>query len=139
MRLEPCLGAADYLVQPGGLGVKLQLGLALHLPDPRYRRETVAVNGLPDAFLLHKGQCVHYGKELADVVSAEDGAVMEHLRARGKVYAAVLHLARIAAARRVYGQCVGRNLGRQRQNGIVSIIWRVDDSFLHGLVGVYAQ
>ena len=112
MRPQPRLGALDYLVQPGSLGVKLKLGLALHLPDPRYGREAVAVDGLAQPFLLHKGEGVDYGEELPDVVRAEHGAVMEHLRPRGKVYAAVLHLARVPAARRVNGDGVGRNVRR---------------------------
>ena len=139
MRPQPRLGALDYLVQPGSLGVKLKLGLALHLPDPRYGREAVAVDCLSQSFLFHQGQGVHYGEELADVVSAEYGPVMEHLRARGEVDAAVLHLARITAARRVYGQCVGAYFHRKRKNRVVAVIGRIDVSVLHGLVGVYAQ
>ena len=139
VRPQPRLGACYYLVELFGLRVAFQLGLALHLPDPRYGREAVAVDCLSQSFLFHQGQGVHYGEELADVVSAEYGPVMEHLRARGEVDAAVLHLARIAAARRVYGQRVGAYFHRKRKNRVVAVIGRIDVSVLHGLVGIYAQ
>ena len=105
MGFEPYLGARNDVIKLFGLWRALEFGLALHLPHPRHRREAVAVNGLADAFLLHKRKGMDDGKELADVVRTEHGTEMEHHGSRGKVYAAVFHLARIAAACRVNGPC----------------------------------
>ena len=125
VRAQPVFGSCYDVIQLCGLGRALQFCLTLHLPYPCYGREAVAVYGLLDAFLLHKRQCMHDGKEFANVVCSEHRTVMKHHSARSKVDASVLHLSRIAAARRVNSPCVSLNFQRKRQYCVITIIWRI--------------
>ena len=64
------------------------------------------------------------GQELADVVGALGGHVVEHLRAGGDVDALVLHHAGVAAAGRVDGQRIehGRVVGAGLHGGHTVVI-----------------
>lgn len=106
--VEPCLGTADE-VEDGGVGCGGgELRATVTLLDPRDGVAAVGVDrqlGLPR--LGAEGQGVDDGQKLADVVRAlRHRADVEELAAAGYMHAAILHVARVAAARRIDGQAL---------------------------------
>ena len=65
------------------------------------------------------------GQELANVIGAIEGTIVEHLFPCGQVYGLVFHGARVSAAARVHCPGIGFHLQRQWQHGIVSPLRRV--------------
>ena len=122
---EPSFGARDDLKELFGLGVAHKFGLALPLVHPQYGVVAVGIYRLLKSALLHQRKGVDNGEKLSDVVCAMDRAEMEHLFARGQVYATVFHRAGIAAARRVHRPSIGSHAHGQWQNSVVAVGWRI--------------
>ena len=106
--MEPCLGTTDE-VKDGGVGCGGgELRATVTLLDPRDGVAAVGVDrqlGLPR--LSAESQGVDDGQKLADVVRAlRHRADVEELAAAGYMHAAILHVARVAAARRIDGQAL---------------------------------
>ena len=111
--LEPCLGTFDELEELLGLLGALKLGLAAFLAYPADGSAAITIDGHLESLLVEHRQGVHDSEKLTDVVGAVHGAKVEDLLAIAKVYAAVLHRARVAAAGGVYGKGVALHYGRQ--------------------------
>ena len=110
--VEPCLGPADE-VEDGGIGSgRGELRATVTLLDPRNGVAAVGVDRqLGLTRLGAEGKGVDDGQKLADVVRAlRHRADVEELAAAGHMYAAILHVAWVAAARRIDGQAL-RNAG----------------------------
>lgn len=103
---EPVLGAVDIVPQLGSAGVLGQLAFAYFLPYPRHGVDRVGIDNLVQVVFLEVGEAVDDGQELADIVGALFGAVVEDTGSRGDVDALVFHHARVAAAGSVDGQRV---------------------------------
>ena len=107
---EPILGTGDDLIELLGLRSALQFGLALFLVYPELGIYAVAVDYLVgNAFLVHQGEGVDDGEELADVVGAVDRTIVENLGAGLKVDALVFHRTRIAGTGSIYSPGIRRN------------------------------
>ena len=107
MDAQPLLGTADDLVEGFGFGRVFKFRLAMLFIDPRHRRETVGIDDfVGDSALFHQCKGVDNRQKLADVVRAENGSEMKHLRTRRKVDALILHLPGIARTGGIDGPSV---------------------------------
>ena len=107
---EPILGTGDDLIELLGLRSALQFGLALLLAYPELGIHAVAIDYLVgNAFLVHQGEGVDDGEELADVVGAVDRTIVENLSSGLKIDALVFHRTRIAGTGSIYSPGICRN------------------------------
>ena len=129
---EPVLGACYYLIELFCARRTLQLGLALLLLHPQYCVVAVGVDGFSlYAVALHQSQRVYDGEKLAYVVCAVHWSEVEHHRTRGEIHATVFHRSGIARARRVYSPCLRRYLRREGQDGVVTVVGRIERLVVH--------
>ena len=115
--LEPRLGTFDKLEKLLGLFGALKLSLATLLAHPTDSRAAIAVDGHLEPLLVEHGQGVYDGKKLANVIGAVYGAKVKYLLAIAEVYATVLHRARVAATRGIYGKGIALHGGRKGVEG----------------------
>ena len=104
--VEPCLGAANEVVEGCRLGVERQFGATLLGPYPALGGHRVGVERHADALLLEICQPVDYGKKLADIVGAEWRLEVEQLLPRSHMHSLILHHAGVAAAGGIHSEGV---------------------------------
>jgi len=132
---EPSLGAGYEFVGFGCGVVAHELGLAMLVAHPEDGIVRVGVDSLVVyALLVHEGQGVYDGEELADVVGATNGAEMEDLRPCGQVDALVFHRSWVSGTGSVHRPRVCSHLRRQGQHGVVAIVGRRDWLVTHDSV-----
>ena len=132
---EPSLGACYELVGFGCGVVVHEFGLAMLVAHPEDGVVRVGVDGLVVyALLVHEGQGVYDGKELADVVGAPDGSEVEDPRPCGQVDALIFHRSWVSGTGSVHCPRVCSHLGRQGQHGVVAIVGRRDWLVTHDYI-----
>lgn len=123
---EPQLGTGDDVVEAGGVGVALQLSLAMLLLNPEDGIVRVAVDDLVrDTLFLHECQRMDDGQKLPDVIRAVEWSEVEDRGSCREIDTLVLHRAGVAGTGGVNGPRVGAYLWVQRQYGVVTVVGRV--------------
>ena len=115
--LEPRFGTLDELKEFFGLFSTIKQGLARLLAHPTDSRAAIAVDNHLEPLLVEHGQGVDDGEKLANIIGAVYGAEVKYLLAVAEVYTTVLHRARVAATRGIYGKGIALHYGGQCVEG----------------------